>query len=88
MTKVLNAQIEIISGITFAAVLAFFFTILQGFFIKIVHNAYKVRLQCILMVTFVANGIAAVITYLLTNFVDKEATTLLPRLYNFLMHCF
>ena len=83
MIYVEQVAIDIVPGITVASIVALFFTGIQGIFLKIVHSIYRVKLTCALWVTFVANGIAAVTTYLLTLYMDKGSFELVANIKNF-----
>jgi hypothetical protein len=83
MIYIAHATIEIKPEITVACLLAVFFTVLQGIALRIVHNMYRVRLQCAIWVTFVANSIAAVTTYLLTVYMHQAHVGILSSIKNF-----
>lgn len=67
MINVMHKPVLIISDAVVSLCLALFFTLLQTFFLRLVHEWYRVQFQCVLWVTLAGNSLAAAITFLLTQ---------------------
>jgi hypothetical protein len=67
MINIMQKPVLIISSAPMPLILGIFFTLLQIFFVHLVHEWYRVHFQCVLWVTLVGNSMAAAITFLLTQ---------------------
>src|SRR5438105_10038254 len=61
-------SIHIVYGTVLSIIVALLFSLTQAFFLHLIHQWYRIRLQCVLWVTLVGNIFAAALSSLFTYF--------------------